>query len=299
MKRALLDNWTIEDIAGKKRNIFVSPSVKVQVLVSALVLWDEVCYLDNGYSEWWNFAIDCNKELEILRLLKPINPEEYKQSMDRAQDDYSNLYQCNYQEVVAKGALEYLYISDNNDMCYIPFGDRVNFIEENELFKNTHQYYTRMDLIELIDEEIKNYYTTINRHIRRANFYLDTSCIYNYVKRNAGTVEEMVDVINSLKNERMVIRFRKWVEKMEQAIHNPENIGNPSNIILDYIEELKEIKESFRHNMDIGITVGMPFATLGVNIPIHVTRRTKPNLVFPALLYDEAIGRNTRNRRRR
>lgn len=299
MKRALLDNWTIEDIAGQKRNIFVNPSVKVQVLVSALVLWDEVCYLNNGYSEWWNFATDYNEELGILRQLKPINPDEYKQLIDRAQDDYSNLYKCNYQEVVAKGALEYLYISDNNDMCYIPFGDRANFIEENELFKNTHQYYTRMDLIELIDEEIKDYYTTINKHIKRANFYLDTSCIYNYVKRNAGTVEEMVHVIKSLKKDRMVTRFRKWVEQMEHAIHNPENIGNPPNIILDYIEELKEIKESFRHNMEIGITVGMPFATLGINIPIPVTRRTKPNLVFPALLYDEAIGRNTRNRRRR
>ena len=109
----------------------------------------------------------------------------------------------------------------------------------------------------------------------------------------------MIQKIKSLKKDRMVTRFRKWVEQMEHAIHNPENIGNPPNIILDYIEELKEIKESFRHNMEIGITVGMPFATLGINIPIPVTRRTKPNLVFPALLYDEAIGRNTRNRRRR
>lgn len=298
MKRALLDNWTIEDIAGQKGNILVNPSVKVQVLVSALVLWDEVCYLDNGYSEWWNFATDCNEELGILRLLKPINPKEYKQSMDRAQNDYSNIFQCDYQEVVAKGALEYLYISDNDDMCYIPFGERANFIAENDLFKNTHQYYTRMDLIELIDEEIKDYYTELNRQIRRANFYIDTSCIYNYVKRNAGTVEEMVDVIKSLKNEKVVIRFREWVEQMEQAIHNYPNVGNPPNIILHYIEELKEIKESFRHKMNIGIAVGMPLATLGINIPIPVTKRTKPNLVFPALLYDEAIGRNTRNRRR-
>lgn len=299
MKRAILDNWTIEDIAGQKRNIFVNPSVKVQVLVSALVLWDEVCYLDNGYSEWWNFAIDCNEELGILRLLKPINLDGYKPLLDRAQNDYSNMYRRNYQEVVAKGALEYLYISDNDDMCYIPFGERANFIMENNLFKYTNQYYTRMDLIELIDEEIMHYYTTINKHIKKANFHLNSSCIYNYVKKNAGTVEEIIDVINSLKKERMVLRFRKWVEKMEQEIHNPQNIGTPQNIILDYINELNEIKESFRHNIDIGITVGMPFAALGINIPIPVTRRTKPNLIFPAFLYNEAIGRNKINRRRR
>ena len=154
-------------------------------------------------------------------------------------------------------------------------------------------------MIELIDEEIMNYYTTINKHIKKANFHLNSSCIYNYVKKNAGTVEEMIDVINSLKKERMVLRFRKWVEKMEQEIHTPQNIGNPQNIILDYINELNEIKESFRHNIDIGITVGMPFAALGINIPIPVTRRTKPNLIFPAFLYNEAIGRNKINRRRR
>lgn len=292
MKQALLDNWAIEEIAGEGENFFLNPSVKIQVLVSALVLWDEVCYLDNGYSSWWNHVADNCKELEILKMLKPIKQIEETPLIDKAKIDYFKLYKNNYREIVARGALEYLYISDKNDMSYIPFDKRANFIIENDLFKKTHQYFTRMDLIDVIDEEIMRYYEELNDYIKKTNFFIDTSCIFNVVKKNAHSISEIYDVIMSLKKEKMVINFKKWVEKMEQEIHKPQNMDKSPYIIKEYIEELREISESQKKKFDIGISSNFPFVGIGINIPISVAKNTKSNLVFPTFLYNEAIGRN-------
>lgn len=54
---------------------------------------------------------EINRELSILRLLKPIKSNNYEILLNSAYNDYLKIYKNKYLEVVARGALEYLYIS--------------------------------------------------------------------------------------------------------------------------------------------------------------------------------------------
>ena len=44
----LIDNWTIERIIDGFDGSLNNASPELQIMISALVLWDEVCYFDNG-----------------------------------------------------------------------------------------------------------------------------------------------------------------------------------------------------------------------------------------------------------
>lgn len=294
MKAALIDNWTIERIVDQFDDSLMNSSLEFQVLVAALVLWDNVCYLDNGYSGWWNDAVENRKELDVLKMLTPIQDVGREEVKNKAAKEYISIYSQNYLEIVAKGALEYLYISDEKDMCYIPFDKRAAFITENDLFKKIHQYYTRMDTVTVIDEEIANYYSALNKALNRTQFEINANCIFDYVRKNAGSSSEMVGGINDLKKKKMVMVFKQWVEKMENEILNEKNFDKPSYVITQYIEELEDIKDMQKSDINTSISVGLPFATIGVNISIPIMKKAKPNLVFPAFLYNNAIGRNVK-----
>ncbi|MBQ4057464.1 MAG: hypothetical protein IJD40_00870 [Lachnospiraceae bacterium] len=133
MKAALIDNWTIERIVDQFDDSLMNSSLEFQVLVAALVLWDNVCYLDNGYSGWWNDAVENRKELDVLKMLTPIQDVGREEVKNKAAKEYISIYSQNYLEIVAKGALEYLYISDEKDMCYIPFDKRAAFCKRQVL----------------------------------------------------------------------------------------------------------------------------------------------------------------------
>ena len=50
MKKGLIDNWTLERVVERFDGTLQNASAELQVLISSLVLWDEVCYYDNDYS---------------------------------------------------------------------------------------------------------------------------------------------------------------------------------------------------------------------------------------------------------
>jgi len=293
MKKALIDNWTIENIINNYNLGILNESVEFQMLISALVLWDEVCYLDNGYCEWWNDKVENSEELKVLKMLTPLTETGMEQVRNRANEDYNNIYRDNYLGVVAKGALEYLYMAVENDICYMPFGKRAEFILENDLYKKSHQYYTRMDAISVLDKEIFHHYENLNSCINKAKFGINANSIFNYVKGNASSLCEMVDVIADLKKKKMVKKFKSWVEKMECVISKDTILDNPPYVIKECIDELKEIKNMQYKDVSTNFSAGLPFVEIGVNVTIPIKKLMKPNLVFPAFLYNHAIRKNS------
>ena len=288
MKTALIDNWTIERIVTNK-NSSEDISQELQMLISALVLWDEVCYLDNGCSEWWNLWV-CDSEFKsLVQRIKSVGYDEKYSSIKNAEKLYLDEYKSNNTEVVAKGALEYLYFADEKNMCYMPFGERADFIRNNNLFKAFGRHYTRIDTIAEVDRYIEEYFNRANNIIKNAEFKIPTNSVYDYIKQHADTVEEMVHVIDDLRNEKMLKNYKKWMHEMETTIASEKRTEKSLNTILECVNQLKEIVNTQQSIFNFKTPI-LNFFNIDLTVTLTSNKDYKANLAFPATLYKHAIG---------
>ena len=279
----LIDNWTIERIIDGFDGSLNNASPELQIMISALVLWDEVCYFDNGSAEWWNYVVRNEEQLQFLNMLSPIKGDEDGRIKDKAKEQYSE-YKDKYTGLVAKGALEYLHLADEKNLCYIPFNERADFIRNNNLYRDFNRYYTRMDVIESVDEEVVKYYDEIRKIIKKVDLQTESNCIFNYVKSRAGNVKEVVDVIKELREKKMVKDFKSWMVRLETMIDTGKDVGYVMKEIKKYNDELKYVLNNPY------ITLPLPIDLediISIDVPIRVKRPIRAKMVFPVFLFNE------------
>lgn len=288
MKKGLIDNWTLERTVEGFDGTLQNPSAELQLLISSLVLWDEVCYYDNDYSEWWKYCSQREEVMQLLKMLTPIKTKPNSRVVSEAEQRYTNEFKDDYTGVVAKGALEYMLLADEQEMCYVPFRERAKFVRENNLYKDFNRYYTRMDLMETVDEEIVKYCKSVQDDVKKADLTIETSGIFDYIRRNANSVEELVEVVKELKKESMVKHYKKYMQRLEDMIDKGENV---QCVLHEYkkglVDILKDPYEVIKPKVKIE-RLGISFELV---LPIKVRKHIKANMAFPAFIYDEAIGR--------
>ena len=289
---ALIDNWTLEKVFGDYSLLMKKPTDEFQMILSAMVLWEEVCYFDNGCDLFWNIQLQKNNAQEIMNLFNGVKEGEEKEISSVAEKEYLDKY-SDKTSIVARGALEYLYLADKHNMNYIPTGHRAEFVLENDIYRTKGGYFTRLDGIGIIDESIKKYYTELNQEMEKTQFCINTSCIYNYICKNAGTPKEMLEVAKELSKEKMVKKYRNWMQKLEGDIAINKDDYKPSKLIREYIDTLQQINHEFDENFKTknryDYSFGVSCVGIGISIPIHIKPRMKPHLVFPQKLFKHSI----------
>ena len=181
-----------------------------------------------------------------------------------------------------------MLLADEQEMCYVPFRERAKFVRENNLYKDFNRYYTRMDLMETVDEEIVKYCKSVQDDVKKADLTIETSGIFDYIRRNANSVEELVEVVKELKKESMVKHYKKYMQRLEDMIDKGENV---QCVLHEYkkglVDILKDPYEVIKPKVKIE-RLGISFELV---LPIKVRKHIKANMAFPAFIYDEAIGR--------
>lgn len=281
MKSVLIDNWTVERIIDNFSNNKNMISDDVKALLIALVLWEDVYYLDNEYSSWWKYIVDNMQEYSFLKQLKPLKYTS-ESVIFEAEFKYLEAYSMQYTSQVAQGALEYLYLANEKALSYLPLGKRARFIQENDLYKYFRIYYNRIDAIEKVDEDVLEYYEELNKMLRKAKLEFHPSCLYGYINKSADTVLDMFNCAMDLKSEKMVKDFRRWANDFENDIKAGKTIK-----IMQYKKDLEDLEKSYGKGI-IDITLGIP-AGVGISVSVPFNRINQPHLAFPLFLYRETI----------
>lgn len=274
MNSILIDNWTIEKaISGAVEN----RNVELKRIMCFMLLWDDVYYLDNGYSSWWKECLDHNNEgLEFLRKLKPLPINtEYKTIV---QDTYEKQYKKVEIPTIAKGALEYLVNAELNNICYAPVDERAAFIQN---YKLTNNEFSRNDILKAIDAELLEYYNESAEKIRKADISLVTEAIISMIEGDSS--KDVSERIEKLKRKPMIRRFRKWVDSFETDVNEGKLL-----LVDEYLKELKDIEHM---SIDTELkpsteNIWFPMITLELHIPIlKVLKTWRPQFMFPSFIY--------------
>lgn len=287
MNGILLDNWTLEKIV-KCINDETQPfSPEVIAFIEVLVLWDNIYYFENGYTTYWQ-EHSVIEGFNIAKILKPIPIENVGIRLQQAETEYYKSFCNNYTSLIAKGALEYMYIASSVGLNYMPFGLRSKFIKENNLFSEFKQYYDRYDAIHAIDKDVLEYYNNLNTSIRKADISFNPNILFYAINRKSNSFSQMIETAMKWSNDATIMEFKNWCSRLEEDISNYKTLK-----IQRYENELKQIEQDILNKLrkyKYSFSVGIPFSiSLAINLPMV---SSDAHLLFPMSLYLDAIGDN-------
>lgn len=236
MSTVLIDNWNlvnanlIKDINGNHM-----PNDAYSDLLSALVLWDDVYYLDEGFSTFgWLYD-----KTDIKELLQPLHIDmEIRKGFEQSSHlIYCENYEQEYTKIVAQRAIYYSEISKAYQMNYLPVNERSDFLHKNmnilDLWKRD----------EIIKEEEKEILIKMDQFNNSNSSNIQMPLLTNLIIKNSQNTYKYLDTAISVKNTKEVKTFRKYMDKIDKAI----NSGNTSelryvlSLIPDIINDIRKM----------------------------------------------------------
>lgn len=284
MKGLLLDNWTLEKIVDCLHNDEAPFSLETIALIELIVLWDNLYYIENDFSSYWRdkSVVD---GFDIKQLFTPISKGKYEVAFSNAKDEYEKKFSDKYPSVVARKALEYMYISSALDLNYMPFGNRAKFIRDNNLFREFKRCYNRYDAVHVIDEQVMEYYETLNETIRRVDITFDCNILFSAINRSSSSFSDMIRTAKRWSQDPAVKAFKEWVSQLEDDISQFRKLE-----IIKYRNNLKEIEKNILNSVsedNLDVTLSFPLSlSIALNFP---KASNKSHLIFPMSLYLEGI----------
>lgn len=221
MGAVLIDNWNLfnADIVKNIKGIDI-PNDAYSDILSALVLWDEVYYLDEGTSTFgWLYS---KKGESIRNVLKPlyINWDIRTVFEESANLIYSRNYEEEYTKVVAKRAIYYSEICKAFQIDYFPFYQRATFLSKTTTITDL---WTRNEIIRAEEKEILSRIEGFNSS---ENSNIVFPILTNLIIKNSNNSENYFETALSIKRTKEVKNFRKYMDKIDQEI----NKGNISEL---------------------------------------------------------------------
>lgn len=212
MSRVILDNWSIEKIST---DIATNQTVEacteeLHHLIEAILLWDDVCYLDNGYSNFWKQNL---KGTELLHAFKPVEFHD-NDVMSSIKFQYYYKYASKFSGIVSQGALEYMMICNHFGCGYFPSEERAKFIESQlpELQKIifTDSVYNNMIASKLLDNEIQEHDEDYNL----IKIKIPSIAQYVLSKSKKKTICDVLMTAMDMRDNRDIAKFRKDLEAL-------------------------------------------------------------------------------------
>lgn len=223
MNNIMVDNWFMEEVLEDINNSTEHNSKNYADLLMAIVLWDEVYYPQNSRNWWKSFPsqvqnalnpIDDNGNIFLKQnVIK--NPLLYLLLSSQRSDLISS------HEYIGKLALHYAKLSNNNGCDYLPCKKRQSFLMKYMEPQNIEKSLLRMKMQGNLDKSIEEYYTdTYKALLDFSGLKLKMPVLVNFIFDNTPKGMTPVDYAFHLKNEGAVIKYRKYLSQVEDALEN-------------------------------------------------------------------------------
>lgn len=209
MNSLIVDNWTLETICYDMLDVSSEdPSYEYQQLIMAILLWDDLCFWDSPFSAHW-------KESGLLpnSLFRPIHYDAHKNTY--ADTVYRKHFSNNYSEIVAKGAIEYIQICEENACDYLPSSSRNTFLKNNYESLGRNQL-SRLSVLSPLDNALQEEYDQIVKAYNMNPLIIEFPVLIDYIMDQAEK-EGMSywEMALHIREWGPVISFRKLIETIE------------------------------------------------------------------------------------
>lgn len=235
MGNILIDNWNLANANITKTYTREMPNESYTNLLSALVLWDDVYYLDDGFATfgWLNMP----KGKMLSSVLKPLYLENtIKRNFENSSNDiYIKDFRYRYKKIIAERVIFYHEVSKAFDVDYYPIKERAEFLDQ---FLDNLELWNRNEILKSEEKEILKRIQEFNVG---SESYIKFPLLTNLIVKNTG--DDYIHTALNIKNTKEVKNFRKYMDKIDREI-NMGNFGEVRYIlsllpyIIDEIEDM-------------------------------------------------------------
>lgn len=222
MNNIMVDNWFMEQVVADLQDNKENSSKSYANLLMAIVLWDEVYYPKNSRNWWKSFPS------QVQNAFNPIDDIEDKLFLEHKIIKNPLLYLLisshrsdliSSHEYIGELALHYAKLSSKNGCDYLPCKKRQSFLMKYMEPQNIKKSLLRMKMQGNLDKSIEEYYTdTYKALLDFSGLKLKMPVLVNFIFDNTPKGMTPVDYAFHLKNEGAVIKYRKYLSEVEDAL---------------------------------------------------------------------------------
>ena len=207
MADILIDNWTLQRAAVSINDVYeniAAPNDDYIRLVEAIILWDNVYFLDNEYSQYWKKFF---WRFGYQNYLAPFSTGKV--------EDYEIFQQKNSENsIIEESALKYSTFCNKNNIAYLPCKERAEYLKQCDFIAS---YVNRKDVMNLLDKTLAEYYVSLNRRFGTDKIRFSFPVLFDFIAANT-TDKFFLQTALQVRSEKEVIQFRKWLSSFEQQL---------------------------------------------------------------------------------
>lgn len=282
------NNMLTEKNAAKQLN-----PTKIVEFFYALILWDKIYYLEKtksrsaGRSDFWSvrgqdigidlsdYSLECMTELFFYSSYDEYQIDSACFKLYKDCEQLSNGIE-NSDHSRLKSAIDYMIWGSYYGLNVLMSPKKSEILKKYHVNDN---YYSRLDVMNMIDKEVSKYYQEVNNMLGKEILKFNSPLFTDYILHEANTIKDIMEVIKKIKTKKSVIDFRKAMDSMDECL-NSGNILKFKEYLFAIPEIVDEITTTIKtktFQVDINISPGISFEK---DVQYNKFRDTKLHINF-------------------
>lgn len=253
MADIMIDNWTLQRAAISINDTYEHismPNEEYIRLIEALILWDNIYFIDSDSSQLWK------------DLLWRFDYQAYLSPFSRGQTTDYNVFQeeMHGNDIIEKSALNYSGFCNKNHIAYLPCKERAEYLKKCDFLDS---YINRKDVMNLLDKTLAEYYISLNKRFGVNKIKFSFPVLFDFVAENTKD-DFFLKTALQLRNEKEVVQFRNWLSNFEQQLQDGKllELERLLNYLPALISDLTKVTSPKRNaELQIGLSPA-------INLPI-------------------------------
>lgn len=245
----------------------------VQNYLFGIVLWDSIFSLEKrksrqvGDSKTSDFYVDNRFHITNIVL-------DYGDIDNEASDIAFDMYESKVNEPefqIIEDTFFYILLSQKVNMNLLLSKERSEFFVKSKI---SEKFFHRLDLIGMLEKEVKEYYDEINRKIGKNFITFECPLLVDYICNNSSNLKDAIELADHIRKEKDVIEFRKAMDKLENALCEGDLL-----LFNEYISVIPDIVSDITNKDKKSKTVNLVLsATPSITMPIELESGRKKML---------------------
>ncbi len=274
MENVILDNWSIMRLIHSWQSRSSIPQ-EFHDFISAIVLWDNVLYPENDYTDWEKsdnpFIVgltavavnDRNNRSQAIQIMNQIYHKEKDESIQTDFQWIKKMVLGDEYNKIELSALNYLLICQEMKCDYLPCSERKEFINTLQTNDYFNLVFNRLMIIAQFEKEYIEYYNETYRYLINNKVAIYYPLLTDYIIDNMEPGMTLIESACHIKEQGLFVHFREYLSKIDGAITRHD-----WNLLHRLVEELNgETEEIYRR-------------TSSRIVPIEATLLPNPSLTI-------------------
>lgn len=118
--------------------------------------------------------------------------------------------------MTAEDVIRYILLGYNLGVNICLSSERTKFVK----LKHFDDYFfTRLDMINMLEKEVKDFYNEINNRIGKNIICFQSPLLFDCICKEAKDFNQVLDIAIKLKNEKHIIEDRRTMDEMENCLN--------------------------------------------------------------------------------